>query len=84
MTPATVRKLITRAGELAKLRFSVHPHMLRHACEFKLASDGKYTRAISAISRPSEHHVLGALYEAQSGPGQRVLAGLKYSCRVAK
>ncbi len=46
MTPATVRKLITRAGELAKLPFPVHPHMLRHACGFKLASDGQDTRAI--------------------------------------
>jgi type 1 fimbriae regulatory protein FimE len=46
MTPATVRKLITRAGELAKLPFPIHPHMLRHACGFKLASEGQDTRAI--------------------------------------
>ncbi len=45
MTPATARKLMTRAGELAKLSFPIHPHMLRHACGFKLASDGQYTRA---------------------------------------
>jgi type 1 fimbriae regulatory protein FimB/type 1 fimbriae regulatory protein FimE len=46
MTPATARKLIARAGELAKLPFPVHPHMLRHACGFKLASEGQDTRAI--------------------------------------
>jgi type 1 fimbriae regulatory protein FimB/type 1 fimbriae regulatory protein FimE len=46
MTPATARKLITRAGELAKLPFPIHPHMLRHACGFKLASEGRDTRAI--------------------------------------
>ena len=46
MTPATVRKLIARAGELAKLPFPIHPHMLRHACGFKLASEGQDTRAI--------------------------------------
>ena len=46
MTPATVRKLITRAGELARLPFPIHPHMLRHACGFKLASEGQDTRAI--------------------------------------
>ncbi len=46
MTPATARKLIARAGELAKLPFPIHPHMLRHACGFKLASDGQDTRAI--------------------------------------
>ena len=46
MTTATARKLITRAGELAKLPFPIHPHMLRHACGFKLASEGQDTRAI--------------------------------------
>ena len=46
MTPATARKLITRAGELAKLPFPIHPHMLRHACGFKLASEGQDTRSI--------------------------------------
>lgn len=46
MTAATARKLLTRAGELAKLPFPIHPHMLRHACGFKLASEGQDTRAI--------------------------------------
>jgi type 1 fimbriae regulatory protein FimE len=46
MTPATARKLIARAGERAKLPFPIHPHMLRHACGFKLASEGQDTRAI--------------------------------------
>ncbi|MCZ6680863.1 MAG: tyrosine-type recombinase/integrase, partial [Candidatus Poribacteria bacterium] len=43
---STVRKIIARAGELAGLGFPVHPHMLRHACGFKLANDGHDTRAI--------------------------------------
>jgi integrase len=38
LTPSTVRKLTARAGERAKLGFPVHPHMLRHACGFKLAN----------------------------------------------
>jgi type 1 fimbriae regulatory protein FimB/type 1 fimbriae regulatory protein FimE len=46
MTAATARKLIARAGELAKLPFPIHPHMLRHACGYKLASEGQDTRAI--------------------------------------
>ena len=46
MTPATVRKLVTRAGELARLPFPIHPHMLRHSAGYKLASDGQDTRAI--------------------------------------
>jgi len=35
-----------RAGEAAKLTFNAHPHMLRHACGYKLANQGKDTRAI--------------------------------------
>ena len=27
-------------------QFSVHPHMLRHACGYKLANDGRDTRAL--------------------------------------
>ncbi len=46
MTTSNVRKLIARAGQQAKLGFSVHPHMLRHACGFKLANDGHDTRAL--------------------------------------
>ena len=46
LTTATVRKLVARAGEKAKLGFPVHPHMLRHACGYKLANDGQDTRAI--------------------------------------
>jgi type 1 fimbriae regulatory protein FimB/type 1 fimbriae regulatory protein FimE len=46
MTPATVRKLVARAGVLAKLPFPVHPHMLRHACGYKLANEGHDTRAV--------------------------------------
>jgi integrase len=47
--PLAVRaafKIIARAGELAKLGFPVHPHMLRHATGYKLANDGHDTRAI--------------------------------------
>ena len=46
MTPATVRKIIARAGELAALPFPIHPHMLRHSAGYKLANDGHDTRAI--------------------------------------
>jgi integrase len=46
MTDSLVRKIIARAGEEAHLGFPVHPHMLRHACGFKLANEGHDTRAI--------------------------------------
>jgi integrase len=38
--------LIQRVGEAAKMPFPIHPHMLRHACGFKLANDGHDTRAL--------------------------------------
>jgi type 1 fimbriae regulatory protein FimE len=46
MTTDNVRKLVQRAGQEARLAFAVHPHMLRHACGYKLANDGHDTRAI--------------------------------------
>jgi type 1 fimbriae regulatory protein FimB/type 1 fimbriae regulatory protein FimE len=46
MTASNVRKLVMRAGQAAALPFSAHPHMLRHACGFKLANDGHDTRAL--------------------------------------
>src|SRR5271155_5740506 len=46
MTPATARKLIARAGELAKLPFPIHPHMLRHSAGYKLSDEGHDTRSI--------------------------------------
>ena len=39
---------IERAGTLAKFGFKAHPHMLRHACGYKLANDGHDTRALQA------------------------------------
>lgn len=46
MTDSNVRKMFARAGIEAGLPFPVHPHMLRHACGYKLANDGQDTRAI--------------------------------------
>jgi site-specific recombinase XerD len=48
MSDRTARAIIARAGELAELPFSVHPHMLRHATGYYLASNGQDTRAIQA------------------------------------
>lgn len=48
-TPLTIRlvhHIIARAGDIAKLGFTVHPHMLRHACGYWLASNGRDTRGI--------------------------------------
>jgi type 1 fimbriae regulatory protein FimE len=48
LTTATVRKIVARAGQLAGITFRVHPHMLRHAAGFYLASCGQDTRAIQS------------------------------------
>ena len=47
-TPAGFRKMVARLGVAANLGFPVHPHMLRHACGFKLANDGVDTRSLQA------------------------------------
>jgi len=44
--PEIAGKTLTRIGEASELGFPVHPHMLRHACGFKLANDGQDTRAL--------------------------------------
>lgn len=41
------RKVLQRLAKVAKLPISVNPHALRHACGFKLASDGVDTRGLS-------------------------------------
>jgi type 1 fimbriae regulatory protein FimB/type 1 fimbriae regulatory protein FimE len=46
MTSGGVRKLIERIGAESGLPFPAHPHMLRHACGYKLANDGHDTRAV--------------------------------------
>ena len=43
---AGYRKMIARLGEAARFSFPVHPHMFRHACGYKLANDGRDTRAL--------------------------------------
>src|SRR5262245_17126423 len=40
--------MVDRAARAACLNIKVHPHMLRHACGYKLANDGVDTRTIQA------------------------------------
>ena len=46
VTRAWFKKMVARTGKAAKLPFPIHPHMLRHACGYKLANDGVDTRAL--------------------------------------
>jgi type 1 fimbriae regulatory protein FimB/type 1 fimbriae regulatory protein FimE len=46
ISTAGFRKMVARVGKAGKFPFPVHPHMLRHACGYKLANDGQDTRAV--------------------------------------
>src|SRR5258707_20547 len=46
ISPIGFHRLVQRLGEAAKMPFPLHPHMLRHACGYKLANDGHDTRAL--------------------------------------
>jgi type 1 fimbriae regulatory protein FimB/type 1 fimbriae regulatory protein FimE len=49
--PFTLRgfqAMVERAGKAAGFDMKLHPHMLRHACGYKLANDGVDTRALQA------------------------------------
>jgi site-specific recombinase XerD len=46
LTASGVQKIVQRAGEKAGLPMPIHPHMLRHACGYKMANDGRDLRAI--------------------------------------
>ena len=47
-TTAGFARMVERAGIAARFGFKAHPHMLRHACGFALASKGHDTRALQA------------------------------------
>jgi type 1 fimbriae regulatory protein FimB/type 1 fimbriae regulatory protein FimE len=47
-TTAGFAKMMARLGVAARFKFTIHPHMLRHACGFALANKGHDTRALQA------------------------------------
>lgn len=46
LTTSTFRKIFSRAGIKANIKFPIHPHMLRHSTGYKLANDKQDTRSI--------------------------------------
>jgi type 1 fimbriae regulatory protein FimB/type 1 fimbriae regulatory protein FimE len=59
LSTRTIPHIIARAGELAGLNESVHPHQLRHACGYYLASQGHDTRAIQDyLGHKNIHHTV--------------------------
>ena len=59
MTAAGFRKLLTRVTECSSISFPVHPHMLRHACGYKLVNDGHDIRVIQQyLGHNNIHHTV--------------------------
>jgi integrase len=48
ITRAGFQRVVERAGVGAGFDFPVHPHMLRHACGYRLANEGKDSFAIQS------------------------------------
>jgi type 1 fimbriae regulatory protein FimE len=46
MTAVAFRRMLTRLGQIARMPFGIHPHMLRHSTGFKLANQGVDTRSL--------------------------------------
>ena len=60
MTAAGFRKLLTRVAQYSSVSFSVHPHMLRHACGYKLVNDGHDIRIIQQyLGHKNIQHTVG-------------------------
>jgi type 1 fimbriae regulatory protein FimB/type 1 fimbriae regulatory protein FimE len=81
MAAATAFGIIERAGALAGLPFSVHPHMLRHACGFYLASSGHDTPCDSGLSGAQEYSAHGSLHGVVPKAFQGFLDRLKQKQR---
>jgi type 1 fimbriae regulatory protein FimB/type 1 fimbriae regulatory protein FimE len=59
LSTRTIRHIIARAGKIARIPFKVHPHQLRHACGYYLASKGHDTRAIQDyLGHKNIHHTV--------------------------
>ena len=68
--------MLERAGEAAGFDMKIHPHMLRHACGFKLANDGVDTRTIQAyLGHKSIQHTV-RYYRAGAYAVQEPVLGL--------
>jgi type 1 fimbriae regulatory protein FimE len=64
VTTAWFLRMVQRTGEAAKLPFTVHCHMLRHACGYKLANDGHDTRSLAALPGSSQLAINGEIHGA--------------------
>ena len=75
MTTDNVRNMVQRAGQEARLAFPIHPHMLRHACGYKLANEPGHA-GDSAVSRTQKHTAHGEIHGTGTDAVQGLLEGL--------
>ena len=70
-------RLLQRAAKVAGITIKAHPHMLRHACGYKLANDGVDTRALqSYLGHKNIQHTV-RYTEMAPGPLQGILDRLR-------
>ena len=59
LSTRSIRHIVARAGEKARIPLKVHPHQLRHACGYYLAARGHDTRAIQDyLGHKNIHHTV--------------------------
>lgn len=59
LSTRAIRHIVARSGLLARIPFPVHPHQLRHACGYYLATLGHDTRAIQDyLGHKNIHHTV--------------------------
>ena len=69
--------MVERAGEAGGFDMKIHPHILRHACGFKLANDGVDTRTIQAyLGHKSIQHTVRYTELAPTRFIQKLIPGL--------
>ena len=62
--------MVERAAKAAGFEMKIHPHMLGHACGFKLANEGVDTRTIQAYLGHRSNPAYRSLYRAGADPLQ--------------
>jgi type 1 fimbriae regulatory protein FimB/type 1 fimbriae regulatory protein FimE len=77
VTTAWFLRMVQRTGRAAKLPFPLHPHMLRHACGYKLANDGHDTRSLAHYLGHRNLQSTRAIHSAGRRKVRWVLARLK-------
>ena len=77
-TPFTKRgfqAMVERAGKATGFDAKIHPHILRHACGFKLANDGVDTRTIQAYLGHKSIQHYRALHRTGTELGSKAYSG---------